>query len=188
MERREGEKKDEEKGSRCQEAHWSEQPYARLSPTVHSICSSSDAHPYVRAVCVSACDCVFLSSSYRGIQHQHSGEAASHHWLGGGRPGLPHRRGRHYNRVQPVSQSRPLLPPRHPPPLVSLPSAQSENSLKAHAKLSHGSFSRFRRVRQVTSSRFSYCVFHVLRQPKATVPLRFMKAAAVVQVRRLLIN
>lgn len=54
------------------------------------------------------CDCAFLCSSYRGIQHQHSGEAASHHRLGGGRPGLPHRRGRHHHRLQPVSQSRPL--------------------------------------------------------------------------------
>lgn len=37
----------EKKGSRCQEAHWSGQPYARLSLTVNSICTSSDAHPYV---------------------------------------------------------------------------------------------------------------------------------------------
>lgn len=38
----------------------------------------------------------FLSSR---VPDKHPGEAAAHHWLLGGRPGLPHRRGGHRHRV-----------------------------------------------------------------------------------------
>lgn len=40
--------------SRCQDAHWLTQPYVCLSPIAPSICSGSDAYPYVSA-CDSAC-------------------------------------------------------------------------------------------------------------------------------------
>lgn len=109
-----GRNRERKRGKKCrrQDADRSGRPYARLSPTVNSICTSSDAHPYVWAVCVCVCVCiglnVFLSSFYRGIQHQHSGETASHHRLCGSRLGLPHRRGRHHHRLQSVSQSRSL--------------------------------------------------------------------------------
>lgn len=36
---------------------------------------------------------------YRGIQHQYSGKATTHHWLGSRRLGLSHRCGRHHHRV-----------------------------------------------------------------------------------------
>lgn len=39
---------------RCQDAHWFAQPYVCLSPIAPSICSGSDACPYVSA-CDSAC-------------------------------------------------------------------------------------------------------------------------------------
>lgn len=42
---------------------------------------------------------VCVSSFYRGIQHQYSGEAASHHWLGSSWLGLPHRFGSHHHRL-----------------------------------------------------------------------------------------
>lgn len=44
---------------RRQDAHWFTQPYACLSPIAPSICSRSDAHPYVSS-CVSVCMGLFL--------------------------------------------------------------------------------------------------------------------------------
>lgn len=45
--------------SRCQDAHWFTQPYVCLSPIAPSICSGSDANPYVSA-CASVCVWVWV--------------------------------------------------------------------------------------------------------------------------------
>lgn len=45
------------------------------------------------------CLSIYLFSLYRGIQHQHSGEAASHHWLSSCWVGVPHRGGCHHHRL-----------------------------------------------------------------------------------------
>lgn len=95
--------------SRCQDNRWFTRPYVRLSPIARSICNGSDAHPYVTASdCVCVLGTLFMYVFllfYRGIQHQYSGEATSHHRLGSCGLGLPHRCGRHHHRLQPVSQS-----------------------------------------------------------------------------------
>lgn len=45
------------------------------------------------------CLSIYLFSFYSGIQHQHSGEAASHHWLSSCWVGVPHRGGCHHHRL-----------------------------------------------------------------------------------------
>lgn len=99
--------------SRCQNAHRFTQPYV-LSVTQCSVHMQWLRHApicFSLWLCERGCVCVlymthvylclffFFSSSYRGIQHQHSGEAASHHRLCSCRLGLPHCCGRHHHRL-----------------------------------------------------------------------------------------
>lgn len=84
---------------RCSMVH----PAVCLSAT-H--CRGSDAFPYVSAcgsvwLCVCACMqlCLSLCFFYRGIQHKHSGETSTHHWLSCCWFGFPHCSGCHHHRL-----------------------------------------------------------------------------------------
>lgn len=54
---------------------------------------------FLRDTCLSVFIYISFFSFYRGIQHQHSGEAASHHWLSSCWVGVPHRGGCHHHRL-----------------------------------------------------------------------------------------
>lgn len=87
----------------CQDAHSFRQPYVCLSPhcSLHMQGLRCWAICFSLWLCVHARECVYacVSPLYRGIQHQHSGEATANHRISSCWLSFPHCCGRHRHRL-----------------------------------------------------------------------------------------